>query len=50
MRFGTTPDGDAVELIRLAPLGDPMEVRVRGYLLSIRKENARHVRLNAPGS
>ncbi|MDQ2798486.1 MAG: ferrous iron transport protein A [Armatimonadota bacterium] len=32
--------GVAVEVVRLAPLGDPMTVRVRGYLLSLRHSEA----------
>ena len=32
--------GTPVEVKRLAPLGDPMELRVRGYHLSLRKEDA----------
>ena len=37
--MGVTP-GEAVEVMRYAPLGDPIEIRVRGYLLSLRKEEA----------
>jgi len=29
--------------VRFAPLGDPLEVRVRGHHLSLRKEEARHI-------
>jgi len=36
-------DGGEVEVVRLAPLGDPMEVRVAGYLLSLRKDEAQSV-------
>jgi len=32
--------GASVELIRFAPLGDPMEIRLRGYRLSLRKQEA----------
>lgn len=32
--------GTSVELIRLAPLGDPVEIKVRGYNLSLRKHEA----------
>lgn len=35
--------GTSVTLIRTAPLGDPLEIRVRGYNLSIRKADAAHV-------
>jgi len=37
--MGVTP-GEAVEVVRYAPLGDPIEIKVRGYLLSLRKEEA----------
>jgi len=29
--------GTTVEVVRLAPLGDPMQIRLRGYDLSLRK-------------
>lgn len=32
--------GSLVEVKRIAPLGDPMEVQVRGYRLSLRKAEA----------
>ena len=35
--------GTAVAVTKLAPLGDPMELRVRGYSLSLRKEDARMI-------
>ncbi len=35
--------GTAIELIRYAPLGDPIEIKIRGYRLSIRKEEAESV-------
>lgn len=37
--------GTEVEVVRFAPLGDPMEVRLWGYLLSLRKADAKHVEL-----
>jgi ferrous iron transport protein A len=36
-------NGASVEVIRRAPLGDPIEFRLRGYSLSLREEQARHV-------
>jgi ferrous iron transport protein A len=36
-------NGARVELVRRAPLGDPIEFRLRGYLLSLRNEQAQHV-------
>ncbi len=35
--------GTWVELVRYAPLGDPIEIKIRGYRLSIRKEEANSV-------
>ena len=32
--------GTTLELVRFAPLGDPVEVRLRGYNLSLRKHEA----------
>ncbi len=32
--------GTPVELVRFAPLGDPVELKVRGYNLSLRKHEA----------
>ena len=37
--------GTQVTMIRKAPLGDPLEVEVRGYSLSLRKKEARLVSL-----
>jgi len=33
--------GTPIEVIKVAPLGDPIEVKVKGYNLSLRKEEAR---------
>ena len=32
-----------VQVEKIAPLGDPIELRVRGYALSLRKEDARNI-------
>lgn len=32
-----------VQVEKIAPLGDPMELRVRGYSLTLRKEDARNI-------
>lgn len=32
--------GTAVELVRFAPLGDPVEIKVRGYHLTLRRHEA----------
>lgn len=46
LEMGLTP-GTRVELIRVAPMGDPVEIRVRGYRLSLRKSEASAVRIDA---
>lgn len=35
--------GSAVEFVRSAPMGDPIEVKVKGYRLSLRREEAASV-------
>jgi len=35
--------GTKVTLVRTAPLGDPIEIKVRGYHLTLRKSDAEHV-------
>lgn len=42
--MGVTP-GEEVQIIRYAPLGDPIEIRIRGYLLSLRKEEANLIKV-----
>ena len=32
--------GTPIELIRFAPLGDPVEIKIRGYHLSLRRQDA----------
>ena len=39
MDMGLTA-GAEVQIVRLAPLGDPMELKVRDFLLSVRKDDA----------
>jgi Fe2+ transport system protein FeoA len=40
--MGVVP-GTEVEVVRVAPLGDPVEFLIRGYHLSLRKEEAREI-------
>ena len=42
LEMGMTP-GCRVRLVRVAPLGDPLDFELRGYHLSLRREEARHV-------
>ena len=44
MELGLLP-GTAVEVVRVAPLGDPIELSVRGCLLSIRREEAARIEI-----
>jgi Fe2+ transport system protein FeoA len=46
--MGVLP-GTAITLMRTAPLGDPLEVRVRGYNLTLRKSEAEHVVVELAG-
>lgn len=39
--------GTQVELVRFAPLGDPVEIRVRGYNLTLRKHEAEQIFVRA---
>ena len=39
MDMGVLP-GEEVEVWKVAPLGDPIEVRIRSYRLSLRKKEA----------
>jgi Fe2+ transport system protein FeoA len=36
-------EGASVRLVRLAPFGDPLEVEIHGYHLSLRKSEAEMV-------
>ena len=36
-------NGTTVEIVKFAPMGDPIEVRVRGYRLSLRRLEAEAV-------
>jgi len=35
--------GTKVELVRFAPMGDPVEIKVRGYNLTLRKSEAEQI-------
>lgn len=39
LTMGLTP-GAEIAIARIAPMGDPVEIRVRGFSLSLRKEEA----------
>ena len=42
--MGITP-GTEITVIKVAPMGDPIEIALRGYELSLRKEDALHIAL-----
>ncbi|MEQ9309145.1 MAG: FeoA domain-containing protein [Balneolaceae bacterium] len=42
LEMGITP-GVQIEIVRRAPLGFPMEIKVRGYLLSLREAEAKGI-------
>ncbi|MCY4159639.1 MAG: FeoA family protein [Bacteroidetes bacterium] len=42
MEMGMLP-GSEVQVVRLAPLGDPMDLKIQGYHLSIRKADAAQI-------
>lgn len=39
LAMGLTP-GAELSVVRVAPMGDPVEIRVRGFSLSLRKDEA----------
>ncbi|MCA9582879.1 MAG: ferrous iron transport protein A [Myxococcales bacterium] len=45
MEMGFVP-GTEVRAVRLAPLGDPMELRLRGYSLTLRRSEAATVQID----
>ncbi|MEX2175908.1 MAG: ferrous iron transport protein A [Pirellulaceae bacterium] len=45
MEMGLIP-GVELQLIGVAPLGDPLELELRGYRLSIRRSEAARIELN----
>ena len=41
--------GTPVELVRFAPLGDPVEIKVRGYHLTLRRHEAEQIIVRSAG-
>ena len=35
--------GVKFRVVKFAPLGDPMEIKIRGFYISIRKESAKYI-------
>lgn len=46
MEMGMT-DGETVRVVGRAPLGDPIEISIRGYKLSLRKLEAARIQVAA---
>lgn len=43
--MGLVP-GTKVSMIKRAPMGDPLEIRIRGYELTLRSDDAKYIYLN----
>jgi Fe2+ transport system protein FeoA len=41
--------GTVITFVRTAPLGDPLEFRLRGYLLSVRRDEAEQIEVELLG-
>jgi ferrous iron transport protein A len=48
LELGLTP-GTSIQLLRFAPLGDPVEIRVRGSNLTLRRHEAEQIRVLTAG-
>ena len=44
MDMGVTP-GAMVKVVKVAPLGDPIEINIRSYELSLRKDEAQQIQI-----
>jgi len=49
MELGLVP-GTRVRVTRVAPLGDPLELHLRNYALSIRRADALSIEIDEPAS
>ncbi len=49
MEMGLLP-GTRVRVVRVAPLGDPIELRVRNYSLSVRRAEAAKIAVRPEGT
>ncbi len=41
--------GTEIQVIRFAPMGDPIDIKLRGYHLSLRKKEAEVIRVSIEG-
>ncbi len=39
LEMGLTP-GTEIQIVRFAPMGDPIDIKIRGYHLSLRRQEA----------
>ena len=44
MEMGIVP-GETVRVVKAAPFGDPMEIKIRGYHLAVRRNEARMIEI-----
>lgn len=44
MEMGVVP-GVSIRVVKTAPFGDPIEIRVRNYHLALRRSEARHIEI-----
>lgn len=49
LEMGCLP-GNSVELLQVAPLGDPLFLNINGAFLAIRKETAQHIQIEITGN
>ncbi len=42
--------GEVIRAERVAPLGDPVAYRIKGYRLSLRREEAAHIEVRVEGT
>jgi ferrous iron transport protein A len=49
LEMGLT-EGEEIEVVGLAPFGDPIEFRVRGYRISLRANEARRLQVERLGT
>ena len=49
LALGFVP-GTLIEAVRAAPLGDPVEYQIKGYGISLRKEDARLISVTSGGA
>ena len=48
LEMGVTK-GTEIKVVKLAPLGDPIQIELRGYHLSLRKQEAERIEIEPVG-